>query len=76
MMYGIGCMFPVQVIYHIPYILLPMQELIIFLVFAAAVGYLSNRIYQNFAAKKVGCGKGCGCAVDNKNKPSLFAKRV
>ncbi|MFD2935216.1 FeoB-associated Cys-rich membrane protein [Spirosoma flavum] len=41
-----------------------MQELIIFLIFAGALGYLGNRIYQSFAQKKAGCGKGCGCATD------------
>ncbi|SOD81868.1 FeoB-associated Cys-rich membrane protein [Spirosoma fluviale] len=41
-----------------------MQELIIFLIFAVAVGYLGNRAYRSFSAKKAGCGKGCGCATD------------
>lgn len=41
-----------------------MQELIIFLIFAAALAYLGNRAYRNFSAKKTGCGKGCGCATD------------
>ena len=43
-----------------------MQELIIFLIFAAAVGYLGRRVYRSFAKKEAGCGKGCGCAVDPK----------
>ncbi|AUD02740.1 FeoB-associated Cys-rich membrane protein [Spirosoma pollinicola] len=43
-----------------------MQELIIFLIFAVALGYLGNRAYQSFTAKKAGCGKGCGCATDAK----------
>ena len=53
-----------------------MQELIIFLIFAAAVVYLGNRAYQSFAKKEAGCGKGCGCATDNKNKAALFSKQV
>lgn len=43
-----------------------MQDLIIFLIFAVALAYLGNRAYQNFSAKKAGCGKGCGCATDAK----------
>ncbi len=53
-----------------------MQELIIFLIFAAAVAYLGNRVYQSFAKKEAGCSKGCGCAADNKNKAILFTKQV
>ena len=45
-----------------------MQELLIFLVFALALGYLGRRAYQSFFAKKTaGCGKGCGCATDTKS---------
>ena len=43
-----------------------MQELIILLVFALAVAYLSNRAYKSFSKKEAGCGKGCGCATDAK----------
>ncbi len=53
-----------------------MQELIIFLVFAVAVVYLGRRVYQSFAKKEAGCGKGCGCATENKNKATLFTKQV
>jgi uncharacterized protein (DUF169 family) len=53
-----------------------MQELIIFLVFAAAVGYLGFRIYRNFSAKQAGCGKGCGCAADNKQTNVMFGRKV
>ncbi|MVM36115.1 FeoB-associated Cys-rich membrane protein [Spirosoma sp. HMF4905] len=45
-----------------------MQELIIFLVFAAALAYLGRRVYQSFSKKQAGCGKGCGCATDVKSK--------
>ncbi|UFH52230.1 FeoB-associated Cys-rich membrane protein [Spirosoma sp. KNUC1025] len=42
-----------------------MQEVIIVLVFLAALGYLGRRAYRSFFAKKqAGCGKGCGCAAD------------
>ena len=41
-----------------------MQELLIFLLFAAAVGYLGYRAYGRFAKKQAGCGKGCGCETD------------
>ncbi|WP_461078103.1 FeoB-associated Cys-rich membrane protein [Spirosoma flavus] len=43
-----------------------MQEVIIFLVFAAALTYLGYRVYRNFSKKQAGCGKGCGCAADAK----------
>ncbi|GAB3884964.1 FeoB-associated Cys-rich membrane protein [Spirosoma agri] len=43
-----------------------MQELIIFLVFAVALGYLGSRAYKSFFKKQAGCGKGCGCTTDAK----------
>lgn len=52
-----------------------MQELIIFLIFAAALGYLGSRVYRSFFAKKqAGCGKGCGCATDTKLKTAATEK--
>lgn len=53
-----------------------MQELLIFLIFAAAVGYLGNRAYRSFAKKEAGCGKGCGCATDGSPKVMASAKRL
>lgn len=53
-----------------------MQEFIVFLIFAAAVGYLGNRAYQRFSAKKAGCGKGCGCAGDPKTASVVIEKRM
>ena len=53
-----------------------MQELLIFLIFAVAVGYLGVRTYRNFSAKQAGCGKGCGCAADNKRTEVMFEKKV
>lgn len=48
-----------------------LQELIVLLVFAAALVYLGIRVYRSFFAKKqAGCGKGCGCAVDTQAKVS------
>jgi hypothetical protein len=41
-----------------------MQTILIFLFFAAALGYLGWRGYRAIAAKDAGCGKGCGCAAD------------
>ncbi|WP_460983326.1 FeoB-associated Cys-rich membrane protein [Spirosoma fluminis] len=43
-----------------------MQELIIFVIFAVAIGYLGSRAYRSFSRKQAGCGKGCGCATDTK----------
>lgn len=53
-----------------------MQELITFLVFALALGYLGRRVYRSFAKKEAGCGKGCGCAVDSKMTALSPEKRV
>lgn len=41
-----------------------MQTILIFLFFAAAIGYLGWRGYRAIAVKEAGCGKGCGCAAD------------
>ena len=51
-----------------------MQELIIMLVFALALGYLGNRVYRSFARKQAGCAKGCGCAADARTTASSTAK--
>ncbi|CCH02089.1 hypothetical protein FAES_4089 [Fibrella aestuarina BUZ 2] len=40
-----------------------MQTILIFLLFAAAVGYLGWRAYRSLSARQAGCGKGCGCAT-------------
>ncbi|WP_460905273.1 FeoB-associated Cys-rich membrane protein [Spirosoma areae] len=53
-----------------------MQEFIIFLIFAAAVGYLSSRMYRNFSKKQAGCGKGCGCATDAKPPVVVAGRRL
>lgn len=53
-----------------------MQEFIIFLIFAVALGYLGNRAYQSLAVKKAGCGKGCGCATDPKLSVQPTEKRI
>ncbi|RIV23536.1 FeoB-associated Cys-rich membrane protein [Fibrisoma montanum] len=46
-----------------------MQELVILLVFLAAVGYLIRRAVQSLARPKTGgCGKNCGC--DTKTTPA------
>lgn len=55
---------------------LPMQELIILLVFLVALGYLGRRMYRSFAKKQAGCGKGCGCAMDAKAAPLLPARKM
>lgn len=60
---------------HTLYTIHLMQELIIFLVFAAALAYLGQRVYRSFFSKKqAGCGKGCGCAVDAKANTVLTEK--
>lgn len=38
------------------------QQLIILLIFAAAVFYLGYIIYKNFSAKETDCGGTCGCS--------------
>ncbi|WP_018621440.1 FeoB-associated Cys-rich membrane protein [Spirosoma luteum] len=52
-----------------------MQELIILLVFVAALVYLGRRLYGSFAKKQAGCGKGCGCATEAKSSSLLVTKR-
>ncbi|XBA03240.1 FeoB-associated Cys-rich membrane protein [Fibrella sp. ES10-3-2-2] len=42
-----------------------MQTILVFVLFALALGYLGWRVYKRFSVKEVGCGKGCGCASDN-----------
>ncbi|QHV96734.1 MULTISPECIES: FeoB-associated Cys-rich membrane protein [Spirosoma] len=51
-----------------------MQEFIIFLIFAFAVGYMGNRAYRSFFKKQAGCGKGCGCETDAKTSAITTAK--
>lgn len=36
------------------------QEIIVWLLFALAIGYLGRLVYSSFAAKGGGCSKGCG----------------
>jgi hypothetical protein len=50
-----------------------MQELLIALIFLVAAAYLGSRAYRSFFARnEAGCGKGCGCATDQK-KPVITA---
>ncbi|CAN5615791.1 hypothetical protein BH09BAC4_BH09BAC4_00800 [soil metagenome] len=52
-----------------------MQELIVLLIFAAALVYLGSRAYRSFfAKKKAGCGKGCGCETDVKSRALVTEK--
>lgn len=51
-----------------------MQEIIIILVFIAAVGYMGYRAYRSFSKKQAGCGKGCGCAADVNRSVATTAK--
>lgn len=53
-----------------------MQGLLIFLLFAVAVAYLSYRAYRNFSKSEAGCGKGCGCATDAKMILPVRAKQT
>ncbi len=39
-----------------------LQQIIIALLFAAAVGYLVFRFRKTFDSKKTGCDEGCGCS--------------
>lgn len=53
-----------------------MQELIIFFVFALALGYLGRRAYRSFSKKQAGCGKGCGCSSDSQAIKTLEQNRL
>jgi hypothetical protein len=38
-----------------------LENLFIGSLFLGAVGYLSNRFWNELSAKNAGCSKGCGC---------------
>lgn len=51
---------------------MPVQEIIILLLFVAAAGYIGWRVWKTFDSRNSGgCAKGCGCAAD---KASSAAK--
>ena len=37
------------------------ENLIIGILFLAALGFLGNKLRKEFSAKNSGCAKGCGC---------------
>lgn len=37
------------------------EQIVIFLIFIAAVAFLGNTVRKSFSAKSGGCAKGCGC---------------
>ncbi|SEI77760.1 hypothetical protein SAMN04487995_2163 [Dyadobacter koreensis] len=41
------------------------QQLIIFMLFLAAAGFIGRKIWKSFDSSG-GCGKGCGCSTDKK----------
>ncbi|WP_183906677.1 FeoB-associated Cys-rich membrane protein [Rufibacter immobilis] len=41
------------------------QEIIIFIIFALASGYVLRLGYKSFFAKEAGCAKGCGGACSS-----------
>jgi hypothetical protein len=53
-----------------------MQELIVLLIFAVALGYLGNRAYKSLSKKEAGCGKGCGCSTDSSVEKALLKERL
>ncbi|MRS65091.1 FeoB-associated Cys-rich membrane protein [Larkinella terrae] len=42
------------------------QQLIIGLIFLAALAYLGWRAWNSLFRKEAGCSKGCGCSADSK----------
>ena len=51
-----------------------MQELLILLIFLAAVAYLVRMFWRQTQGKAAGCSKGCGgCGTIN---PDLIAKQI
>jgi hypothetical protein len=42
------------------------EQLIIGLLFVAALIWLGWRVLKTMSPKEAGCGKGCGCAADTK----------
>ncbi|GAB3575176.1 hypothetical protein GCM10027578_38940 [Spirosoma luteolum] len=53
-----------------------MQELIIGLIFLVALGYLGRRIYRSLDTRRAGCGKGCGCAADNRTPAVVNSRKT
>lgn len=54
--------------------MLPVENIIIFLLFLGAVAYLVNLFRQNFSRKSAGCAKGCGsCGAIQEVEKSLNA---
>ncbi|GAB2799028.1 hypothetical protein GCM10027275_51010 [Rhabdobacter roseus] len=42
------------------------QQLIVIVLFLAALGYLAQRAWKTYARKDTGgCAKGCGCEVES-----------
>ncbi|WP_345271309.1 FeoB-associated Cys-rich membrane protein [Nibrella viscosa] len=41
-----------------------LEQIIIGLVFLAALAFLGRRVWKSFFTKKAGCAKGCGCDTD------------
>ncbi|RAJ99971.1 attachment p12 family protein [Larkinella arboricola] len=52
------------------------QELIIGLLFVAALAYLGGRAWKSLFRKKAGCDKGCGCATDVKSPSANKSGRL
>ncbi|TDE16311.1 FeoB-associated Cys-rich membrane protein [Dyadobacter psychrotolerans] len=41
------------------------QQIIVFILFLAAAGFMGRRMWKSFDSRKGGgCAKGCGCAAD------------
>ncbi|WP_205501328.1 FeoB-associated Cys-rich membrane protein [Rufibacter psychrotolerans] len=56
------------------------QEIIIFIVFALAAGYMLRQGYKSFFSKETGCAKGCGGACSTidlaKIQREMEAKKI
>lgn len=52
-----------------------MQQVIIAVLFVAALVYLGRIIYKSFQSKP-GCSTGCGCGVDFNKLKSTFKKKT
>ncbi|WP_128544110.1 FeoB-associated Cys-rich membrane protein [Larkinella soli] len=41
-----------------------LEQIVIGLLFLAALGFLGRRLYRSIFKKEAGCSKGCGCSED------------
>jgi hypothetical protein len=52
-----------------------LQEILVWLLFLLALGYVGSLLYSNFSPRRKACPKGCGsCALDLKKLEAQIGK--